>query len=235
MPIFRRNNRLGFFIHIPKTAGSSVTQLLKDISSEIALDGEDIEKCEKFKDVLKNSNLLNSLHNRSPCSPQHIHNDIYRCVVDHSKVNFTFAIVRHPEDRIVSEYFWVNQTYSPEAKYASGISKYDHSTWVKSNNFSEWLMYAKKCYDEDAYVWDNHLRKQSDFIVNGTRLFRFDKIEQIPEYLNENLGTSYVGMIVPHQNKKRSKNVIININDEDKKIIKNWYNEDYDLYHSITD
>ena len=63
MPIFRRNNRVGFFIHIPKTAGSSVTQLLKDISSEIALDGEDIEKCEKFKDVLKNSNLLNSLHN----------------------------------------------------------------------------------------------------------------------------------------------------------------------------
>lgn len=235
MPVFRKNNRVGFYIHIPKTAGSSMTKLLKNIGCEVALDGGNIKETEKFNDVLKNSNLLKSLHQHSPCNPQHISKELYRCVVDHSKVNFNFSIVRHPEERLISEYFWVNQTYAPEAKYASGLSEYERSKWVKTNDFSEWLKYAKQCYDEDAYVWDNHLRKQSEFILSDTKLFRFDQLSKIPDYLNESLGTSFAGLSIPHLNKKRSGNVTINIKDEDKELIRNWYNDDYELYHSLED
>lgn len=235
MPIFRKNNRVGFYIHIPKTAGSSITKLLKNLNCDVALDGGNMEAIKKFDAELKNSNLLKSLHNHSPCNPQHIDKELYRCIVDHSKVDFNFTIIRHPEERIISEYYWVNQTYAPEARYASGTSEYDRSTWTKTADFSLWIKYAKKCYDEDSYVWDNHLKKQTDFILSDTKIFRFDQLSKIADYLNVCMGTSYSGLSIPHLNRKRSKNTTINIKEEDKELIKNWYKDDFELYHSLKD
>ena len=235
MPIFKKNNRVGFYIHIPKTAGSSVTKLLRNIKCEVALDGGRIEDTKLFDGILKNSNLMKCIHNHSPCNPQHIDKELYRCLVDHSKVDFNFTIVRNPEERIISEYFWVKQRYSLSAKYASGISTYDKTKWVTTANFHEWLINAKNCYDEDPYVWDNHFRKQTDFILSDTKIFRFDQLSKLTNYLNESLETSYEPLSIPHLNRRRSGSNEINIGDEDKELIRNWYKDDYELYHSLED
>lgn len=235
MPIFKSNNRVGFYIHIPKTAGTSVTKILRSMNCTVALDGGNIESILQFSDIVQRNELLNSIHEHSPCNPQHIHKELYNSIIDHSKIDFNFTIIRDPEERILSEYCWINKNYSPSAEYCSGASSYDEKQWVLTDDFSLWLRETKKCYDEDPYVWDNHLRKQTDFILNDTKLFRFDQISEIPGYLNESMGTSHHGIALPHLNKRKTRNEIINISDEDKELIRNWYKDDYELYHSLED
>ena len=92
----------------------------------------------------------------------------------------------------------------------------------------------KRCYDEYPYVWDNHLRNQSQYILDDTKIFRFDQLGKIMDYLNESLQINHNAVPIPHLNMRR-KNKLINISDEDKELIRNWYKDDYELYHSIED
>ena len=233
MPIFQKNHRMGYFIHIPKTAGTSVTQMLRNIGCMIALDGGHIRDVKHFNGAIKQSKLLESIHEKSPCNPQHIHKELYDCIIDHSKIDFNFTVMRDPIERIYSEYHWIRRRYSISPKYACGAT-YDMSKHVTTDNFSEWLENMKMCYDEDPYVWDNHLRNQSQYILDDTKIFRFDQLGKIMDYLNESLQINHNAVPLPHLNMRR-KNKPINISDEDKELIRNWYKDDYELYHSIED
>lgn len=235
MPVFRKEHIVGFYIHIPKTAGTSVTKMLRNIGCRIALDGGNIRDVDHFNGVVKKSRLLESIHEKSPCNPQHIHKELYNCVIDHSKIRFNFTVVRDPVERMYSEYLWLGRKYSPSAEYCSGCSTYDQSKWSMTTNFSEWLKYMKDCYDEDPYVWDNHLRKQTEFILDDTKVFRFDQLGKIMNYLNESMQMNHHPIPLPHLNRRRPKDNVINIEDEDKELIRNWYKDDYELYHSIED
>jgi hypothetical protein len=232
VPIFKRNDKIGFYAHIPKTGGSSVTKFLKEFGCFVFLDGQNISQIKNFSGIVKYNNFLKSIHRGSPCTPQHIHNYFYNHVMDMSKVDFTFSVVRHPEERIISEFYWSNCTFTTDSKDASGLTKYDKSKWVKTNDFSLWLKNSYECYHKDNYVWDNHLRKQSDFIWHDMKLFKFEDINEVPNYINEKMGAPYSEIKMPYTNKSRNKTEI-NIEKEDKKILEEWYKDDYDLYHSI--
>ena len=53
MPIFKSNHRVGFYIHIPKTAGTSVTKMLRNIGCMVALDGGQYRDVKHFNGASK--------------------------------------------------------------------------------------------------------------------------------------------------------------------------------------
>ena len=83
MPIFKSNNRVGFYIHIPKTAGTSITKILRSMNCVVALDGGNIESAFQFDDIVRRNEVLDSIHDQSPCNPQHIHKELYTLSLIH--------------------------------------------------------------------------------------------------------------------------------------------------------
>jgi len=95
-----------FFIHIPKTGGTSIEEAFEGKYGETS----------KFKE---------------PCSTQHLH---YSELEDLEQYKFVFAIIRDPVERLISEYKW-SRTYWPDAweKYTfSGFVRHMFSEFKKN-------------------------------------------------------------------------------------------------------
>lgn len=85
MPLYRSGEHVVFFVHIPKTGGTTIEKALKRAGSTEAL---------KFK-------------NKRPFSKstlQHMHAAVYLDAVDASFADYSFTVVRNPFDRFASEY-----------------------------------------------------------------------------------------------------------------------------------
>lgn len=87
MPLYRNGRKLILFVHIPKTGGSTVEEVLKAGGALQAL---------KYHKRLGYSNS----------TPQHMPWEVTRHWVPRDFYDFAFAMVRDPVARIVSEYHW---------------------------------------------------------------------------------------------------------------------------------
>ena len=88
MPLIRYADRLIFFVHIPKTGGTSIEKALQDAGAKTAL-------------------LYGSrFEGYSKTTLQHIDAHIYEKIVPANFYDYSLAIVRHPFTRLVSEYFY---------------------------------------------------------------------------------------------------------------------------------
>lgn len=131
MPLFKDKNAL--FIHIPKTGGTSISNMF----------GLDLDKrAEIIKQDLRKEFLIDGCQCVIPGDERHI-----RQIIDHMtpseliqfgllkendfKKYFKFCFVRNPWDKIISAYFF------------GGSEHFKHS------NFKEWLLYVKKIVDEE--------------------------------------------------------------------------------------
>ena len=87
MPLYRNGRKLVLFVHIPKTGGSTVEEVLKAAGAAQAL----------------------KYHKRlgySKSTPQHMTWDITRHWVPRDFYDFAFTVVRNPVARMASEYRW---------------------------------------------------------------------------------------------------------------------------------
>jgi hypothetical protein len=91
MPIFTNGNRKILFIHIPKSAGSSIERIGRDKGWE-----------ESFS--VRGKSLTEAAYYKA--TPQHFHADILRQIFDFKEFDSVFTIVRNPYDRLKSEYYW---------------------------------------------------------------------------------------------------------------------------------
>ncbi len=100
------HNKKCIYIHIPKTAGTSVEQFLR----------------ENGKNGLQYHGVRNgrSMHHFSAFDLKHENPYIY-------SLYYKFTIVRNPYDRLLSEYYW---TPIPGIGYKSGQTKADFITYV---------------------------------------------------------------------------------------------------------
>ena len=104
MPLYRHNDRVILLIHIPKTGGSSLEEMLVDAGALQAL---------KFHKRL----------GYAACNPQHMHWEVLRRWVPKGFYDFSLAIVRNPYDRLASEYAW--------RAHVSGKDLPEFNTWVR--------------------------------------------------------------------------------------------------------
>jgi hypothetical protein len=84
MPLFRINNKIIFFVHVPKTGGSSIESFFSRFGRLALLTTDD--------------------HSWPKNNAQHMTASVYSRILPRSFYDYGFTIVRNPFDRIVSEY-----------------------------------------------------------------------------------------------------------------------------------
>jgi hypothetical protein len=141
MPIFRVGERLVLFIHIPKAAGTSIETMLKMHP-----------QCSSVHCL--ETGVNNAFNAAAFCSPQHFHAELLTSVFRVEQFDFIFTIIRDPLCRLLSE-------------HTMRIQRQD----VESQPFDTWYALAREQRMVNPYVYDNHLRPASEFIIDCCHVF----------------------------------------------------------------
>lgn len=89
MPIFKKNGQRAFFIHIPKTGGTSIEEWIKNEADITFL-------------------IKNTIPEPLIVYPQHLRHTDMRAILGEKFYDWAFAVVREPYKRLESEYHYRN-------------------------------------------------------------------------------------------------------------------------------
>lgn len=146
MPIFRCRDKLVFYAHVPKCAGSAVNRYLAERFGALAFQDE------RF--------LLHPQDQRwSRTSPQHIDREARARLFPEGFFDASFTIVRHPVARAVSIY-----NFQREVEH----------TIPEETGFSAWLEGLPGALARDPRAFDNHARPMDDIVPEDATVFRLE-------------------------------------------------------------
>ncbi|PWJ13245.1 sulfotransferase family protein [Jannaschia seohaensis] len=164
MPFFRSGDKLIYFIHVPKCAGTSVEFYLAERFGPLAFkDSEHYRRPERER--------------WSKSSPQHVLLPDLTRLVPLEMFDAMFAVVRHPVDRMASAYLFkreVERQVPPEM------------------SFDAWLDGLEAVRAEDPYALDNHVCAAVEFVPEeGAAVFRLeDGLGALVEWLDTQVGSA---------------------------------------------
>ena len=189
MPIFLREGQKVLFKHVPKCAGSSIEALMA---------------AEGFTVLL----LSDAGGADVPCPPQHLHHAALLAMgVASTSFDFEFAVVRHPLERLISEYFFRGMD-------ARGIS------------FTAFVNYVLWGASLNMYFLSNHIRPQVEFLSEKTRIYRYeDSFDPIIDDL-QSIGLIGDGVTVPHKKKRKSQGSVV-VSRQAASLINRFYYRDF--------
>lgn len=146
------------FIHIPKTAGTSIEQFLKD-------DGKN------------HIDYLGVRNNRS--MHHYTATDLKRELPVLFNTYYKFSIVRNPYDRLLSAYYW---TPIPDVGYKSGKTKVEFLNYVsrvvKNNKYYD-NIYNDHFMPQYMFIYNNKL------LVDN--IFKYEDLEWVVSFLKKKL------------------------------------------------
>lgn len=146
MPLAFIQGRLVHFAHVPRSAGTAVENYLHARFGRLA-----------FLD--RQFNTQAEAERWSKSSPQHVESAAFDRIIPRTWIAHSFAVMRHPEDRIVSVFRFqrdVEQTISQDMPFA------------------DWLADLEAVLAQTPHAHDNHARPASDLVPEGADLFRLE-------------------------------------------------------------
>ena len=146
MPIIRIGTGLVYFAHVPKCAGSSVENYLRERFGPLG-----------FLDRQYLSLPENERWSKS--SPQHIDWAGAERLFPEGFFSESFAVVRHPVARVISAYHFQVEV---------------EKTSQSPTGFGDWLQQNLALQKKQPYLMDGHLRPQSDFIPPDCNIFHLE-------------------------------------------------------------
>lgn len=161
MPLYLNNEQAVTFLHIPKTAGTTIETWLNDSG--------------KYQQILFSQKKLEGML----VTPQHLG---YHTLTELTKtlnrpLEYKFAVVRNPFERIVSEFFYRIKLGSIQL----GVNS--------ESLFSAWVVHNLKKYQETPELLDNHLRPQTYYVNDDVEVFKFeDGIQNVLDTVGERIG-----------------------------------------------
>ena len=158
MPIYKDKNIL--FIHVPKTAGTTIETALGGRSKEHLYDASG-----KLPDQI--------------VTRQHLFASEYRKYTGDAEYDnlYKFSVVRNPYDRLVSAYHFISKNkYVPQK--------------IKNMSFDEFVKATLPMSDiERRYLFDGHLEPQIKYIdEDNIKIFKFEKLKSCFTSLNKKFG-----------------------------------------------
>ncbi|MFZ8144353.1 sulfotransferase family 2 domain-containing protein [Alteromonas macleodii] len=161
MPLYLNDEQAVTFLHIPKTAGTTIETWLNDSG--------------KYQQILFSQKKLEGML----VTPQHLG---YHTLTELTKtlnrpLEYKFAVVRNPFERIVSEFFYRIKLGSIQL----GVNS--------ESLFSAWVVHNLKKYQETPELLDNHLRPQTYYVNDDVEVFKFeDGIQNVLDTVGKRIG-----------------------------------------------
>ena len=125
MPIFLNESASVLFVHIPKCAGTSVSNIFR----------------KNYKRYFVDAGLGDrNFFKLRKCSPQHYHRDILQLILKVEDFDHVFHVIRNPVTRIVSEYVMRSNSSSGEGFLSfedfcrNVFSRYKSNPYVLDNH-----------------------------------------------------------------------------------------------------
>lgn len=171
MPLVLDRGRALFFAHVPKTGGTSVEDYLVQRFGRLGM--VDVNK----RRGVRGTGLI------TPAT--------HLAAIDLAELlppglDWSFALVRDPLDRIQSEY-----------RYQTGVSR------MSRMGFSTWLETVLRAAEAEPRVYENHLRPQVDLIPEDAEIFRLeDGFDALIARLDAVVGEARPDLTIPHMNKR---------------------------------
>lgn len=174
MPLFNKDNNSVLFVHIPKTAGTSVESAFMDAGYARQFlhmpgkgDGPD----------------------KKPCNPQHWHHGLIdRWIYPEHNVSYEFTIVRNPFTRCISELMWKQGRRDTfDEKFFSDLQSF------VINNLEQYFK-NEQAYQANKDPWlegnknfhaDNHWRPQWHFVGSNTVVYRYEDLATVWQNLQK--------------------------------------------------
>lgn len=197
MPFYRSNGQLIYFAHVPKCAGTSVTEYLTARFGEAGFEDRAF-----FREPAD--------HPWTYTSPQHVTVAALERLIPLSFFDYQFSIVRHPVARLASIY---------------GFQKRNQRTIGRFVSFERWLRSLPKMLEEDPYRHDGHAQPQSAFVPETAQVFKLeDGLDAFQTELDARFGPSTVEISVGHSKKARKTETIKQVH---RDLIREIYAEDF--------
>ncbi|MCB2134407.1 MAG: sulfotransferase family 2 domain-containing protein [Rhodobacteraceae bacterium] len=146
MPLFRIKDQLHYYAHVPKCGGTSVEHYLKARFGSLAFLNT------RYLDLPEARRWTRS-------SPQHLPLADFHRLVPAEWIASSFAVVRHPVKRLISAF-----------QYQVEVEGTVAALWSVDEWFEDWLKRA----ETEPFLYDNHLRPQSDIVPENAAIFRLE-------------------------------------------------------------
>ena len=179
MPVYTKDDKKVLFIHVPKTAGSSVNKLFIQNGYTMSYYSESSKKLHK-----------------GLCGPQHIHREVILEEFDIDKFDDVFSIYRDPVDRLLSEYTWAGW----------GLAGQDNYT---PDSFEKWCPFIFKAWSREKYRFDNHIRPQCEFYTDNADVYDFDNIGTLGEKLKDKVGLDNIDLPYERSSRRDDREYVI--------------------------
>ncbi len=195
------HNKRCIFIHIPKTAGTSIEQFLT----------------EKGKNQLIFHGVKDgrSMHHYTAFDIKHNMPFVFQKY-------YKFSVIRNPYDRLLSEYYW---TPIRGVGYKSGQTKADFITYVASviNNKA----YYSNIYNDHFIPQHLFIHNGKKLLVD--ELFRYEDLDNTVNYLKQKLDIK--NEFPNLNKSKNSSYIKTDWNEKQKDRIYNIYKKDFILFN----
>lgn len=174
MPIARIADKLVFFAHVPKCAGTAIDHYLSAQFGPLA-----------FHDVRFNANPPRRRWTRS--SPQHVEAESLARLFPEEFFDASFAVVRHPVIRLVSVFRFHRDI---EGRIAADMP------------FSGWISTVARKRRTTPWQFDNHTRLMTEIVPQSAVVFRLeDGMAKVVDWLQDLAGPDRtLPRVVEHRN-----------------------------------
>jgi len=202
MPFYTKNGITIFHSHVPKTGGSSIGDFLGRNGYIRDFFSGPIQPCSLQHRHIEDGELKNKLNNLD--------------------ITYSFAFIRDPLERIISEYF---------------MRRMDRSI-MTDKTFQEFVENLFNQYNLNPYILDNHIRPQYQFLNDGVQIFRFGDFDGLINKLSEfdNFDRNKLFHLNRSTESNNSSNYLNSLgwrpNEKTIELVKEFYKEDYKILNN---
>lgn len=200
MPVFVKDERRVLFVHVPKTGGTAVEDAFRE-------DGWEAH----FLDRTSRRHPVQQLRR---CSPQHMHAALLEQTLRLDRLDLGFTVVREPLARFRSEYLWRHRE-DPE---------------LDAKEVERWGRRVLEKFTQDPFVRDNHIRPQSEFVLDDTRVHRYeDGLQAAVDDVYRSLGL-HGAATVPRPPKPPVSSAEVPLTPELTALLRDFYRPDFERF-----
>jgi len=209
--IYRKNDSELFFIHIPRTGGRFISQLLQANGYDKTRHGNELFHAREL-----------------------VHLDRKRYLAYYQTINNSFAVIRHPIERFISSLFVIHDTL----KDIREIDDY-HSFLYYMNEHK--IVTTCDTEDFELHITglsrmpNNWFTRQVDFIDDNTKLWKYhNRLDQdFIDWLNDQFNVDIVNRRVNLSERIYDNKIYDSISTRLANNVMRYYEEDFNLWNNI--